>query len=202
MSCQRFEFAGMRVPYVGLWSSEIDRYIDLDTVMLDGRPALFNKGTRGEGRPIFGKMSDHRQRECAVFAKCQICRRQLRPPFMAIDVTFSSMEHAGRRFPLLTEPFVCRRCGIYSLKTCPGLISAIDENRIQIFHASRYEQVLLWIHAQQESEYPQLDEALRNFGKPVVSIVKMMLTRYVKISDDEIEAMINPQRQTEPGASI
>lgn len=183
---------GIRIPYVALWSSESERYVAPDRVMLEGRPALFNRGERGDGAPILGKMSDHRQRECVCLLKCQVCRRRLGPPYLAIDAERQLTVHHGRELPLLIEPMVCLRCAAYSLETCPGISRMRESGRLRIYEIRRFEHVMTWLAPCPGSPYPDLDRILTDFGKPVVGMVKIMPTRYRVIDESVIRSAKRP----------
>jgi hypothetical protein len=76
-------WGNLPVPYVAAWSSEA-RIIVRPDPLLSGAPGLFRDGRRGEGRPLFGKMSEARVRRVVREQRCQVCAQVLSPLEQAV----------------------------------------------------------------------------------------------------------------------
>lgn len=117
---------GLPVPYINCWTPELDEYawtIRPDPTV-NMQPAFFTSDGAGVGEPDFTKQCLQRQRECAVHGLCQVCRRKIsRGRYLVltdISVDVVEIDDVGT-CPVVTEPWLCRRCLPYVLRACPGL---------------------------------------------------------------------------------
>ena len=105
-------------PYITAWTGEVGYRVRHAPIV--GGPALFAAtGARGEGSPIWGRISEERQRECAARRLCQVCHRPFR---LHVEPGFSLVplrDVCG--VPSTHEPLCCRACLPGTLKLCPAL---------------------------------------------------------------------------------
>lgn len=110
---------GVPVPYVAYWTGETERFVDFDQHS-GGLPALFTRGHRGQGEPVWGKMHEARQRESCALQRCQVCNCKLKGERSFGIERPSVTWHEGKVYQVLTEPPVCAPCAKYSMAHCPG----------------------------------------------------------------------------------
>lgn len=114
---------GLPVPFINIWSDEADEHAITHgpdaTVMMDG---WYTTGQQGVGVPDFTAQCPQRQRLCAVYGLCQVCRGRLddRERNLILLGTKTRIVD-GRERPLVGEPFICDGCLDYVLNICPGV---------------------------------------------------------------------------------
>ena len=106
-------------PYITAWTGEVG-YVVRPAPILQGLPALFARtGWRGRGDPIWGKISEERQRECALRRLCQVCHRPLRAPGYSLVPLRVLAVSRGRG--ATHEPLTCAACLPTVLRSCPAI---------------------------------------------------------------------------------
>ena len=115
---------GLPVPWVALWSAEQGTAFLRDEFPQGKKhPCVAHEERIGEGRPVFGKTSQVRQRRAMLQGLCQVCGRRLSRQFACLET--SHERWASRRgalpVPVLTESPTCATCAVASLEICPGL---------------------------------------------------------------------------------
>ena len=120
----------MTPPYITAWGSELG-YVVRPEPLLKGALALFcHTGKAGEGAPVWGRISEERQRRCAVLQLCQICGESLAGVGYAIAISLPGEDLAT--LPLRGhEPMVCTRCLPRSFY-CPRIRQAYVEQALVI----------------------------------------------------------------------
>lgn len=108
-----------------------------------------------------------------------------------MSVIPSWMQERGRNYPLVVEPLVCAGCAIYSLENCPGVQKGFTDEHFLACEVFRWRTVPVLIEAQRESDYPDLDEALRKHGGPAVGYVKLQLLDYKKFTLEEFRETLH-----------
>lgn len=116
---------GLPVPYVNWWGAEecqedirlgFDRHVGQIAAFIDDQPG---------GPPDFTRQCVQRQRECVVLGLCQVCRRQVDwadRRLVVSSVSVQTVDVAGRRVPVVTEPWLCPDCAGFATTVCPALI--------------------------------------------------------------------------------
>jgi hypothetical protein len=160
------------VPYVNLWGDEdvstmrveFDRNVGMDGLVFD------DVGDT----PNFLKQSPARQREVTVQGLCQVCRRPIpwsRRNLVVSDMSVDVVEVAGRKRPVVTEPWLDDRCAEIATRWCPGLIRRTRDERLTVVRVTSQRQVQLvvsngWVEG-------ALEEQTR--ARPVAMWVKLAL---------------------------
>lgn len=120
-------------PFITAWSDEQGYVVRQDPLVM--QPALFSqRGERGCGAPIWGRISEERQRFCAVLRRCQVCSALLPNgvgfslvPCQALDGHLAT-----------TEPLCCQRCLGAVVGGCPALQRMRLEQALMPFLVTRY----------------------------------------------------------------
>jgi hypothetical protein len=129
---------GLPVPYVAAWSSENDRQIVRPCPLVQGKPAFFSGGRRGDGDPVFGEMEPSRQRHCVIKRRCQVCNGRASEQLLVDGRgTSHSTLVGGAWLKVVLEPWVCAPCLVYALRVCPGLVTKSAYQQIQILEVRR-----------------------------------------------------------------
>lgn len=180
---EQLYWRGVPVPYVAYWTSETERYVDSDKHSA-GLPALFTRGKRGEGEPIWGKMHEARQRESCDLQRCQVCNCKLKGE-RAFGIDRPSVtRYEGRVYQVLTEPPVCARCAKYSMAHCPGnhRIKASGEMRcFEVYGYAAIGQILQAVDGGDE----ELNRLLKP-GDKVIGYHKCVLVSAEQITPEEL----------------
>lgn len=118
-------------PYITAWTGELG-YVVRPAPILRGTMALFARtGWRGRGVPIWGKISEERQRECALRRLCQVCHRPIRLTDVGYSlVPLKVLRWAGSSHGATHEPLTCSTCLPKVLRSCPAIRRmAADEHK-------------------------------------------------------------------------
>lgn len=138
--------AGLPVPYVAAWSSEVKLIVRTEPPMpgTHAVPLLFHDGERGVGTPVFGEMAPCRQREVMTGSRCQVCNHYCGwGKKTLVEMAGGQMAGAGwGPAPLIMEPWVCASCLTYALKVCPGLVGKGFQNGLRVLRVAKWQLVL------------------------------------------------------------
>ena len=125
----------MTPPYITAWSGETG-YTIRPEPFAERMPALFcHAGKQGDGRPVWGRISEERQRRCAALRLCQICGRAVAGVGYALVITSAT----SIRDLVLTEPLVCRGCLPATLSVATASLTAGHPRRLLAFEVSHYD---------------------------------------------------------------
>jgi hypothetical protein len=175
------------VPYVAVWSSETERYVATCRYS-GGREALFSKGKRGEGEPVWGKMHEARQRETCATARCQVCNCKLNDERRFGMDAPQMMQHQGKVYQVLTEPPCCARCARYSMEHCPGIRKRLEDGSLRCFEVFAYAAIGQIVGAVDGGD-TDLNELLQP-GQTVIGYHKCLLTQAEQITADELKERV------------
>jgi hypothetical protein len=112
----------MLVPWNASWSSE-DRYEIRPCRWAGGRNAVWQPHTPGDGRPIFAKPHNVRQRQSVSRFLCTVCGKET----PANDRWWFSLGRITDGYFMTTEAPVHRCCADLALKVCPHLRGRSDD---------------------------------------------------------------------------
>lgn len=121
---------GRPVPHVAAWSSEGQIVLRHDPLIPGGGAvAVFTRGRRGRGRPVFGAMAPDRQRRAVLLGRCQVCDGDYAgvgwlPLYDGVSTT-EQIPHSPHAAPtptvLYAEPLACQWCALWAATGCPGV---------------------------------------------------------------------------------
>lgn len=169
------------VPYVAAWSSEQAIVIRRDA-LLGGRPAVFRDGGRGLGTPMFGKMSEERNRRVVLRAHCQVCNRPLR----GAGYVFAPMVGHASGAPVVTEPLACEGCFRLSLAACPGIARLQSHPRALAARVRRFSPIMVTLRPAEGGD-ALLNHALASYaGPPPVGTLKIAVQDYDILAPAEL----------------
>lgn len=126
---------GLPVPYINAWGDEASsaRRVAYDP-LVEG-PAVFIDD-HGDV-PDFTRQNQQRQRRCMVEGLCQVCgkpvpwsRRNL--VVASLSVKWQWVGELRREVPVVSEPWLCDRCCMISVRWCPALIRRTREEQLQV----------------------------------------------------------------------
>lgn len=151
-------------PYITAWTGEVG-YSVRPSPLLRGMHCLFRKtGARGQGEPVWGKISEERQRECVVRRLCQVCHRPIRRgPGLSL-VPLRPIELAGQVRMASNEPLVCYACASVSLKACPALRRLVAAGEHHVLEVAAYvvaPQIIGPVHPPPDTTSWMINEALK-----------------------------------------
>jgi hypothetical protein len=164
----RTDRRGLPVPWVNLWGPEETSRLEIRYDRYAGRPGVFIDDTR-QPIPDFTRQHMGRQREAMAGGRCQVCGRLLHrwPRYLVIsDMSVQMVEVPGRgQVPLVTEPWLCRRCADFAVETCPALIrrSRTEQLRVLTVPAPTSVRMVVttgWIDGPLEAESCRVQPAL------------------------------------------
>ena len=180
-------------PYITAWTGEVG-YTIRPSPLVRGQPCLFSKtGTRGQGEPLWGKISEERQRECVVRRLCQVCHRPIRRgPGLSL-VPLRPIQLAGQTRGASNEPLVCYACAPVSLRLCPALRRLVSSGVIQVLEVAEYTVALQAIQAVEpppDEAGRSINEALREAGLSwCVGLADLVPERFRALAGDELAAL-------------
>lgn len=166
----------MAPPFVTAWSGE-SGFLVRPEPLLDGAPAVFCRtGRLGDGAPLWGRMSEERQRRCVLHRLCQICGQRCGALAYAVAILPTS---ARKALPMrLHEPLVCARC-ISSAFLCPRVRRAFLEDCLLVVAVGRYVAAPIVFGVQPtatDETTVAVNRALRNSGhETAVGFVEMFI---------------------------
>lgn len=166
-------------PYITAWTGEVG-YTIRPSPLLRGMPCLFSKtGVRGRGEPVWGKISEERQRECVVRRLCQVCHRPIRRGPGYNLVPLRPIQLAGEVRGASNEPLTCHVCAGVSMKACPALRRLVSSGVVQVLEVADY------IVAPQllGPVCPPSDEPGR------LGLADLVPTRFRRLDDAEVAAL-------------
>jgi len=108
----------IRVPWNAAWTSEM-RYEIRPCRWVSGKRAIWQPHTPGEGRPIFAKPHNVRQRRSIAEMRCTVCGEKT-PPGDRWWFKLGRIHDAEGYF-MTTEAPVHRTCADFALTVCPHL---------------------------------------------------------------------------------
>lgn len=164
-------------PYITAWTGEVGYQIRHAPIV--GGPALFARtGARGDGSPIWGRISEERQRECAVRRLCQVCHRPFKlyrePGYSLVplrDVCGAPSTH---------EPLCCKACLPVTLKACPALRRMVAAGGLTPIAVTGYElavQQVQAVHPAPDAAGLEINLALAEAGLSCAAgFVQLLLT--------------------------
>lgn len=91
----------------------------------------------GGRRLLLGVMDEERQRHCWDESVCQVCGGEIpedHDHWLAGGVADNPLD----RF-LFREPYVCRRCMVYAVRVCPGLVAGVHRGGLRVVRAAEVE---------------------------------------------------------------
>lgn len=177
----------MRPPYITAWTGE-EGYVVRHSSLVRG-PAFFaRRGRRGEGAPIWGKISEERQRECAARRRCQVCHRSFRlhlaPGFSLVPLR----DIAG--LPSTHEPLCCRACLPVTLQLCPALRRMVADGSLTPIAVTEYElaaQLLGPVYPPPDDVARSINEALVEVdGRPAVGFIKLVIVGGTPLTPEQL----------------
>lgn len=123
----------MKPPHITAWSGEVGYEIRPDP-LIGEHPAVFAaRGQQGDGAPVWGRISEERQRRAVVLRRCQVCDQHLSAPGLAFILTHETTLDGL----LLTEPLVCRACAPAAMQ-CPRVREAIADEGLIVIEVASY----------------------------------------------------------------
>lgn len=138
---------GLPVPYINCWNEEVDEHqwrLKYDP-LIDQMAWFTAPSTVGEGRAYLAKQNLQRQREVVMRGQCQVCRRTLRtgPRWLLLSSHTSEIKDvAGEPDQLLmAEPWLCPRCLVYTIDTCPGIRRRQAEGDLLVYRCDNWDLV-------------------------------------------------------------
>ncbi len=153
----------MKPPHITAWSGEVGYEIRPDPLVGE-HPAVFAaRGQQGEGAPVWGRISEERQRRAVVLRHCQVCDQHLSAPGLAFILT----QDETLEGLLLTEPLVCRACAPAAMQ-CPRVREAIADDGLVVIEVARYQvgvQILRLGEGEPNDANRELDAALIRAGR-------------------------------------
>lgn len=184
------------VPYVAAWTSEKE-IIFKPEPLVEHKLAVFRDGRRGDGKPLFGQMSEERTRAAVIKSFCQVCTTPLKGEGYASDRV---MGNDGMGAPIINEPLTCRRCAKYSLEHCPGIARLRDpgplgaQARVPVTNPRfilarvRYYRMVVGYLQPVEGGTQELNDAFKRYNHPgpIVGPVRPALVDYDIITPDEL----------------
>jgi hypothetical protein len=165
-------------PYVTAWTSE-EGYVVRESPLVRG-PALFaRRGRRGQGSPIWGKISEERQRECAAGRRCQVCHRPFRlyrePGYSLVPL------RQIEGFPATHEPLCCRVCLPVTLRGCPALRRMVAAGGLTAIAVTEYQlaaQLLGPVVPPPDEAARHINAAIAEAGhRPAVGFLQLLLVK-------------------------
>jgi len=124
----------VKPPHVTAWSGEVGYVVRPDPI-IGGRPAVFAaSGKPGDGAPVWGRISEERQRRSCVLRHCQVCDAMVVGYGYALVLTHEETLDGL----VLTEPMVCRPCLPMALR-CPAVRDAISTDGLIALQVGHYE---------------------------------------------------------------
>lgn len=177
----QLRWGNIPIPYVALWSSELHQPF-IQYCPFAQAPALCSGGKRGEGKPVFGKMHEARQREVVARKFCQVCRQRPNDGRLFCMEVPALLQNGMRSYPLFTEPPVCFACGEWSLSNCPGLLRQLSHSDFRIYEVFEFLPVQQWLKP--AGDGGEIDAAIEKFGRPCVGYLKLALLRFRNAADD------------------
>ena len=189
----------MKPPYITAWTGEGGHVVRPEP-LLAGRPALFERhGAAGGGAPLWGRISEARQRECVVRRLCQICARPIKHRGFALVLTHEETLEGL----VLTEPLVCSGCLLMALR-CPVVRDAIATDGVVALDVAEYEvgAVIYQLQAPESDNDRSVNAALLEAGVvEAIGLVQIILTGdEPQLTVAELlEAALWPHTATLPG---
>lgn len=107
---------GTTVPWNAAWSSEL-RYEIRPCRWVGGRLAVWQPHTPGQGRPVFAKPHNVRQRRSITEMRCTVCGEKTPED----DRWWFKLGHLAEGYFMTTEAPVHRTCADHALTVCPHL---------------------------------------------------------------------------------
>lgn len=167
----------MQPPYITAWSGEVGHVVRPEP-LLSGTLALFcRSGSPGEGSPVWGRISEERQRQVALERRCQVCAGKLGAFGYAVAMP---IEPIGRPWvlPIRTdEPLVCDGC-LPKAVVCPRIRQAYRERSLYIVAVTDYRTAAHilepWPAPQDEVELA-VNAALAGVTAPVIGLVELLI---------------------------
>lgn len=159
LSHLRRDRRGLPVPYVNLWGPEAIDRIEIRHDRHAGQRAVFLDDS-GQAEPDFTRQHMGRQRECMLAGLCQVCGRGVpwsRRHLVIADMSVERITLHSTRVPVVTEPWLCERCAVFALRTCPALIRRTRSESLTLVPVTSRRQVLLtvstgWVDGPLEAE--------------------------------------------------
>lgn len=135
----------MRPPYITAWSGE-EGLVVRPCPFAGNNPAVFAaRGIAGTGVPQWGRLSEQRQRECAVLRLCQICGTRLRLPTTSGYSLVPPVKHAATGENWTThEPLCCASCLPQALTHCPAIKRLLASGGLVPIAVTGYDLALEW----------------------------------------------------------
>jgi hypothetical protein len=174
-------------PYVTAWTGE-EGYIVRHSPLVRG-PALFSRqGRRGEGSPIWGKISEERQRECAAGRRCQVCHRPFRlhqaPGYSLVPLR----QIEGH--PATHEPLCCRGCLPVTLRGCPALRRMVAAGGLTAIAVTEYKlaaQLLGPVYPPPDAVARDINAAIAEAGhQPAVGFIQLLLVKGDPLTPEQV----------------
>ncbi len=125
------------VPYAAAWSAEEGRFT-IGTCEHTGRVCLLQTESRGEGKPVFGKPHNNRQREVVMRGLCDICAKSLKTCTKVSLSHVRPVETPQGVMVSQVEPLLHRRCAALSLRHCPSLRRDVRNGTLFVRQVTRY----------------------------------------------------------------
>lgn len=151
---------GLPVPRVNLWGEENapdrmdvrwDPYVGMRAVFLDDE---------GQEVPDFTRQHMGRQRESVAQGLCQVCWREVpwsRRFLVLSEISIQWIEVNGEPHMAVTEPWLCERCAVFAVDTCPALIRRRRDEKLRLVKVTtkRHAQYVVsqgWVEGKWEAE--------------------------------------------------
>jgi hypothetical protein len=146
--------------------------------ILGGRLALFTReGKMGQGSPVWGRISEERQREVAVQRRCQVCSQKLGVVGFAIVMPIERVKRESVLPIRGHEPLVCTHC-LPKVFTCPRVRQAYRERALYVISVAHYRLGLsgLAMHENPQDDIERsVNDALSRIAEPVVGLVELFI---------------------------
>lgn len=175
------------VPYVAMWSDEHQKFRIAKCAFAGMQNAMFTSGTP-TGRPVLGKMSLQRQRECMAAKRCQVCRVSLHGQRSFSIDKGGTFTMPGFIVPItaLIEPPACERCMRLSVEVCPGIRELRADPKFRVIEVFEYTMIASMIGPAGNGD--PLDRFFETYkGKlPVVGYIKAAVTKFKTVDPDTL----------------
>jgi hypothetical protein len=131
-------FGNTPVPFTVSWSAE-ERQFVARCRFADGRPALCQEHHPGEGKPLFGKPHNVRQRQAIGEGLCDLCGKPLRNR-TKVSLSHATVRNNGAEGPAVmqVEPLLHRECAAICMRFCPSLRRDIQQGTLMIRQVTRF----------------------------------------------------------------